>query len=109
MKTEWKSQQGDGMYTLQFETDNRQLYKAVEKACQNAIDATHIFNENAKSIAKPAEWVFIGSTEFGDGYEEIVEECPVCQRRVYRYSNQEQDNFCPKCGTHLFSPYSMCS
>lgn len=45
-------------------------------------------------------WVFVGSTTFGeDGLdEEIVEECPACRRRVYRYNNQEQDLFCPRCG-----------
>ena len=38
MATSWKSQQGDGMYSLQFETDDIDKYKLVEKASQMAID-----------------------------------------------------------------------
>jgi MinD superfamily P-loop ATPase len=38
MATEWKSQQGDGKYCLQFETDNKERYLLVEKAAQMAVD-----------------------------------------------------------------------
>ena len=38
MATSWKSQQGDGMYYLQFETDDKEKYNLVEKAVQTAID-----------------------------------------------------------------------
>ncbi len=38
MATSWKSQQGDGEYALQFETDNKEKYKLVEKAAQMAVD-----------------------------------------------------------------------
>ena len=38
MATSWKSQQGDGKYALQFETDDKEKYKTVEKAAQRAID-----------------------------------------------------------------------
>ena len=38
MATEWKSQQADGMFYLQFETDNAEKYMLVEKAAQMAID-----------------------------------------------------------------------
>lgn len=38
MATEWKSQQGDGKYSLQFETDSKEKYKLVEKAAQMAVD-----------------------------------------------------------------------
>ena len=38
MSTEWKSQQGEGKFALQFETDDVQKYKLVEKAAQMAID-----------------------------------------------------------------------
>ena len=36
--TGWNSQQGGGKYAIQFETDDRDLYKLVEKACQIAMD-----------------------------------------------------------------------
>ena len=38
MATSWKSQQGDGKYSLQFETDCKEKYKNVEKAAQMAVD-----------------------------------------------------------------------
>ena len=38
MATDWKSQQSDGKYSLQFETDNKEKYKLVEKAAQMAVD-----------------------------------------------------------------------
>lgn len=38
MATSWESQQGDGKYSLQFETDCKEKYKVVEKAAQMAVD-----------------------------------------------------------------------
>lgn len=38
MGTEWKSQIGDGKYCIQFEANNYDYYKMVEKACQKAVD-----------------------------------------------------------------------
>ena len=38
MSTEWKSQQGDGKYSLQFETGDKEKYMLVEKAAQMAVD-----------------------------------------------------------------------
>ncbi|MBR5535760.1 MAG: hypothetical protein IKU60_03840 [Clostridia bacterium] len=38
MATSWKSQQGNGEYSLQFETDSKEKYKLVEKAAQMAVD-----------------------------------------------------------------------
>lgn len=38
MATEWKAQIGGGKYAIQFETNNREYYKLVEKACQKAVD-----------------------------------------------------------------------
>ena len=38
MATFWKSQQGNGEFALQFETDDREKYKLVEKAAQMAVD-----------------------------------------------------------------------
>ena len=41
MATSWKSQQGNGKYALQFETDDKEKYKFVEKASQMAVDGKH--------------------------------------------------------------------
>jgi hypothetical protein len=38
MSTSWKSQQSKGRYALQFETDDKEKYKLVEKAAQMAMD-----------------------------------------------------------------------
>lgn len=38
MNKEWKSQQSDGKYSLQFETDDIEKYRFVEKAAQMAVD-----------------------------------------------------------------------
>ena len=38
MSTGWNSQQGEGKFAIQFETTHKDLYKLVEKACQNAMD-----------------------------------------------------------------------
>ena len=40
MATEWKSQQcfGEGKYYLQFETDDKDKFKFMEKSAQSAID-----------------------------------------------------------------------
>ena len=38
MATNWKSQQGEGKFALQFETDSKEKYRLVEKAAQMAMD-----------------------------------------------------------------------
>ena len=36
--TGWNAQVGGGKYSIQFETNRKDLYKVVEKACQTAMD-----------------------------------------------------------------------
>ena len=38
MSTEWKSQQADGKYSLQFETDSKENCKLMENVAQMIID-----------------------------------------------------------------------
>ena len=38
MATDWKSQQSEEDYHLQFQTDDKEKYKLVEKAAQMAVD-----------------------------------------------------------------------
>lgn len=42
MATSWKSQQGNGVFALQFETDHKEKYKLVEWAAQMAVDGKTI-------------------------------------------------------------------
>lgn len=43
MSTSWNGQicNGEGKYYIQFETDNKELYRLVEKACQNTMDIAY--------------------------------------------------------------------
>lgn len=38
MVTSWKAQITEGDYSIQFHTDQKDLYKMIEKACQKAKD-----------------------------------------------------------------------
>ena len=42
--TSWKSQIGQGKYSLQFETEDKEKYKIVEKAAQMAVDGKVAFD-----------------------------------------------------------------
>ena len=67
--TSWNSQSGEGMYSIQFETDDRELYKIVEKACKEAID---------RSRAKKLITFDDGSTAYevtDDELPHIIYEC----------------------------------
>lgn len=51
--TGWNSQQGEGKYSIQFETNNKTIFKMVESICQRAIDITereNKLNELCESI-----------------------------------------------------------
>ena len=67
MSTGWNSQQGEGKFAIQFETTHKDLYKMVEKACQNAMDEA-----DARKSAKS------GCFENGNNHissREILGEC----------------------------------
>lgn len=38
MSTEWRARIAKTDYSIQFDTDNKDLYLLVEKACQKAVD-----------------------------------------------------------------------
>lgn len=61
MATSWKSQQGNEEYSLQFETDNKEKYKLVEKAAQMAMDGKAV-----------ADFVEVKHGRYEDDY------CTVC-------------------------------
>ena len=52
MATGWNSQQGEGKFAIQFETTHKDLYKLVEKACQDAVDKEGEKNAAASGCCK---------------------------------------------------------
>jgi hypothetical protein len=50
MPTSWKSQIGGGVFRIQFETNNFNYYKMVEKVCQKAIDEADKEREKAREV-----------------------------------------------------------
>lgn len=91
MATSWKSQQGDGKYYLQFETDDTDKYKIVEKASQMAIDGIADVEE-----VKHGEWI-LTKTEFGWNGSEYPAEytCSVCGRK-----EEKEEPYC-HCGAKM--------
>jgi hypothetical protein len=83
MATEWKSQQADGKYYLQFETDNKEKYMLVEKAAQMAIDG--------KTTADYAE---VKYGEWIDG--KTLEKCSLCGKKGF-----SDWHYCPNCGAKM--------
>ena len=49
--TSWNAQicHGEKSYSIQFETDNYDYYKIVEKACQDAIDKSNKARDKARA------------------------------------------------------------
>ena len=68
MSTSWKSQQdlNEGKYYLQFETNDREKYKQIEKLCQELISSPKAKCQH--------NWVYIGLDEY---------RCSKCKAHVY--------------------------
>ena len=65
MSTFWKSQQGHGRYCLQFETEDKEKYRLIERAAQMAI--------NGKNVADMVEIPEGGIGNLSDGYHTFNE------------------------------------
>lgn len=89
MATNWKSQQGDGMYSLQFKTDDMDKYKLVEKASRMAIDGIADVGE-----VKHGHWIWL---------EGNLYECSECPNRteVDEAMNEPLYIYCPFCGAKM--------
>lgn len=87
MSTNWKSQQGNGKFALQFETDDRNKYELVEKAAQMAIDG-----KSAADVVevKHGEW---NTTDTPLGMCCVCSVCGSCPTMEY--------NYCPYCGAKM--------
>lgn len=48
MSTTWKAQIAKDDYSIQFDTDNKELYQIVEKACQKATDKADKYKKERK-------------------------------------------------------------
>lgn len=86
MATSFKSQQGNGEYSLQFETDNEEKYKLVEKAAEMAVDG-----KTAADVTKVkhGRWRKSGNEK----------KCSLC-KFIY-YNNNDDFNYCPNCGAKM--------
>ena len=69
MATSWNSQQANGKYFLQFETDDKEKYKLVEKAAQMAIDGKTAADVVPKS--EVAKEILADFRKMIKGYENI--------------------------------------
>lgn len=101
MSTSWNGQicNGEGKYYIQFETDNKKLYRLVEKACQNAMDIAYS-RENKppkyKSICK-----ICGEAVF---HEDITSDgiCVSCDNKLEKTKYTEKEfieKYCHNCGS----------
>lgn len=97
MATSWKSQQGNGEYSLQFETDNKEKYKLVEKAAQMAMDGKTIADV---SEVKHGEWARIAN--FGGGncfcYCSV---CGIMQKAENATELKAYKRYCSYCGAKM--------
>ena len=90
MATEWKSQQGKGEFALQFETDDIQKYKLVEKAAQMAMDGN---TEADVKVVKHGEWILHPD---GSGTCNL---CGKTQKAVWDFDNMQ--SYCGHCGAEM--------
>lgn len=86
MATSWKSQISKDHYSLQFETDDKEKYKAMEKAAQIILDG-------GKLELKTAVWH--EDTEY---YDDDYSECNV--RKIF---------VCSCCGRTELKPQPYCN
>lgn len=93
MSTWWNSQQGEGEYSLQFETDNREKFRLVEKAAQMAIDGKTV---DDVAEVKHGEW----KEHFAYGCWHY--DCPFCDDGFATKERQiNTPNYCQNCGAKM--------
>ena len=93
MATCWQSQQTNGEYSLQFETDNKEKYKLVEKAAQMAVDGKTIADV---AEVRHGEWIeWYPPKEYIITGEELLYCCSHCDAK---YLDVEGYRYCPFCG-----------
>lgn len=107
MSTSWKSQQGNGLYALQFETDSKEKYKIVEAAAQRAIDRKIEVNVKHCEYCtrKDNDFVLLNETGMYSGLDIEMNKQGMLRIRYFhgateRFETQDIINikFCPVCG-----------
>ena len=103
MSTEWKSQQGDGKYSLQFETDDREKYLLVEKAAQSVMDVKKSESKTPMIHGKD------GTTREIIRYHRYNDDCVDFESNRYKYRMtyimEIGKNFYPHGKIHRFETY----
>lgn len=96
MSTEWKSQQTDGKYSLQFETDNKETYKLMEKSAQMIIDGKF----TVVTEIRHGKWE--NMTDVDSAYLNTYR-CSVCGTTFWIDEIPEDANYnhCPNCGAKM--------
>ena len=90
MSAEWKSQQTDGKYSLQFETDNKENYKLMEKVAQMIIDGKPVMIIDGKSAD-------VAEVKHGKQiYDMGIYLCSECD-----YPMEYKISYCPNCGAKM--------
>ena len=92
MATFWKSQQSEGEYSLQFETDDKEKYKLVEKAAQMAIDGKTVADIEEVKYGKLKVVSEIGLTK------EVQCRCGHTKELPF---NHRVPRFCERCGVKI--------
>lgn len=85
MSTAWQSQRSRGHYSLQFETDDEQKYKLVEKAAQMAIDGKPITDTEE---VRHGEWDYIATHDCFS--------CSIC-----KFDSDVVMKYCGGCGAKM--------
>lgn len=91
MATSWKSQMRKGKYALQFETDDIEKYKLVEKSAKMAVDG-----KTTADVVEVKHGNWIRYTEDIHKYGIREYECSECGGCM----DYEGDR-CPKCGAKM--------
>lgn len=89
MATSWKSQQGNGKYALQFETDDKEKYKFVEKASQMAVDG-----KTTADVVEVRHGKWIKPTRYS---QEYCNQCGMTPKMIFGIL----PDYCPHCGAKM--------
>lgn len=81
----WNAQIGEGKYTLQFETDNRDLFRLVEQACQIAVDRNELARLREKKSCEDC-------AHYDEQYGYDMPQCAECGPPTFPYHVRK---FCP--------------
>lgn len=104
MSTAWQSQRSKGHYNLQFETDDEQKYKLVEKAAQMAIDGKLITNieevNHGEWIEEKIQSYLVHPMKFDENREPILQDCITYKCSLCGRKEHTEEPYC-NCGAKM--------